>query len=393
MKIVFLFKKVILKFEHSILVPMAKLVYKNSKIKDSKIVIDNFGGRGFGDNPKYIILELLKQKTNIDIVWLVSNMKTDLPSGVRKVRFNSIKSIRELATAKIWIDNIKNTPKPLKKEEQFYLQTWHGGIGLKAVEKQIEKNLPAQYVATSKKDASQTDLMLSDSDWTTNIFSKYFWYDGEIKKTGFPRNDILVTRNDSLEKKVYDFYNIDPQKKILLYAPTFRDNGSVSAYQYDFDILIKSLERKFGGEYILLIRLHPNVRMSLNKIYNSSHIIDASKYPDMQELIIASDVLITDFSSCMFDAMIANKKVFLLANDYDEYIKSERKLLFDIKKLPFPFENNIKELSKLISKFDLEKYSRDVSSFYKQVGLFEDGKSAKRVANIVIKKMRENRHE
>ena len=380
---------------NKIVIPISKRIYKHKKIERNKIVIDNFGGRGFGDNPKYIVEALLqKDRENLDIVWLVNDTKLEMPKGVRKVKYNSVASIKELSTAKIWIDNIKNATKPLKKKNQYYIQTWHGGIGLKAVERQVEDQLNSKYVKKAKKDAAQTDLMLSDSTWTTEIFKKWFWYDGIIKKTGFPRNDILVKNNESLRDKIYLYFNIDKQNKIILYAPTFRQSADFNTCKVDFKKILDAVNRKFAGEYVVLIRLHPNTFQQLSKenkkLYDfNKQIINASIYPDMQELLAVSDILITDYSSCMFDGMIGKKKVFLLMKDFHEYIAQERRLLFNIEKLPFKTAFSDNDLVNVINHFDNDAYFTDLNNFQNELDVYEMGTAGDKVADIVIKKIKE----
>ena len=131
---------------------LERLIYNRRKINTNKIVVDNFAGRGFGDNPKYIVKELLKRNFNLDIVWEVSDMSLPMPSGVRKVKYGTPKAYRELLTAKIWIDNIKNSVKPDKRNDQFYLQTWHGGLAVKAIERQVEDKLDSNYVEAAKRE-------------------------------------------------------------------------------------------------------------------------------------------------------------------------------------------------------------------------------------------------
>ncbi|WP_288300198.1 CDP-glycerol glycerophosphotransferase family protein [uncultured Lactobacillus sp.] len=369
-----------------------KLVYGKKSIQSNKIVVDNFFGRGMGDNPKYIVEALLKKNPSLDIVWQVSDKNMSMPRGVRKVKYYTPKALKELLTARVWIDNVKNSYKPDKRKGQFYLQTWHGGLGLKASEKQIENDLSRAYVVAAKRDASMTDVMLSDSKWTTDLYSKWFWYSGEIKKTGFPRNDILIKPAQEIINKVYNFYQISEDKKIILYAPTFRDGeNTLSLYQFDFLDIESACFKKFHKSYVVLIKLHPNIAKEVGNKYLYSfdnNIINANDYPDMQELIVASDILITDYSSCMFDAMLANKKVFLLAKDYNKFIASDRHLLFDIKKdLPFSFSNNEKELAKNINLFDRDSYLKQINIFKNKVDITEDGNASRRVANIILKEM------
>lgn len=380
-------------FYLKIIFKLEELIYNDKKVSSNKIVIDNFAGKGFGDNPKYIVKELLKKDMDLDIVWEVSNINTPMPEGVRKVKYGTPKAYKELLTAKIWIDNIKNSFKPQKKEKQFYLQTWHGGLALKAVEKQVEGKLDPEYVKAAKRDARMTDLMLSDSKWTTEQYSKYFWYDGNIIKTGFPRNDILISKPHSIVNKVYKTYKISSKNKILLYAPTFRDNSNtLKTFEYDFSNIISELRKKFGYDYILLVKLHPNIAQL---IQNSSEALDlgidyfdVSNYADMQELLLASDVLITDYSSCMFDAMLAKKKVFLLAKDFDEYIKNDRNLLFDLKKdIPFTFSDNEADLITKIKTFDTNLYLNNIENFERDKCILEDGKASNRVAEILRNKV------
>lgn len=369
-----------------------KLIYKNKPIQSNKIIIDNFIGKGLGGNLKYIVEALLKVNSNLDIVWEVSDKNIKLPVGIRKVKYNSPRALKELLTAKVWIDNVKNSYKPDKRKDQFYLQTWHAGLGLKASEKQIENVLSPKYVTAAKRDAAMTNLMLSDSDWTTDIYENWFWYSGPISKTGFPRNDVLIEQPADISKKVRSSFGLNEDTKLVLYAPTFRDvNSSLDIYKFDFVKIIAALESKFGSDYVVLIKLHPNVANLLNEsnLYNfNSRLKNASFYPDMQELIVACDCLITDYSSCMFDAIIAKKKVFLLAKDLDEFKAKDRNLLFDIKKdLPFSFSNDEDELIKNINSFDDKKYKSDIADFSKEVGLYEDGHASERVAKIILKEM------
>lgn len=366
---------------------------KRLPINPRKVVVDNFSGRGYGDNPKYIVDELLKLNDDLDIVWEVTDPDEIVPKGVRKTRFNRISGIKELATAGVWIDNVKSK-KPIKKKGQFYLQTWHGGIALKGIENQVEKYLPVDYIENSKRDSKQIDLMISDSKWTTSLFSTDFWYKGKVVETGFPRNDVLVKEPEEVINKVYNFFKIKKDKKILLYAPTFRDNNpNLNVFNFDFNKIVSFFNKKFDSEYVTLIRLHPNVvdLMKKNNIFNfdNKKLFDATLYPDMQELLVACDVLITDYSSSMFDAMIAKKKIFILAKDYKEYATNDRPLLFNIKQdLPFTFSQNLDELKLNVANYDKKEYEIGINKFIKSLELKEDGNASKRVAKIIMKQIK-----
>lgn len=364
-------------------------------IENKKIVVDNFFGRGFGDNPKYIIDEVLRHDPSIDIVWLINDHVDvkEFPAGIRTVKIGSPKAAYEYATAHIWIDNIKNNFKGIKRPEQFYLQTWHGGIAFKKIEKAVESHLDPSYVEASKKDSKITDVILSDSKWVTNSIRDNFWYDGEILETGFPRNDAFFNNTNETEERVRQFYNISPNTKIVLYAPTFRNNVKIEDQQFLYEVngakIKEACEKKFGGRYVFLERVHPNVASQID-LPVSDFVKSANDYPDMQDLLVAADVLITDFSSSVFDFILNKHRVFLFAKDYEQYISSERELNFDIKKdLPFSFANSETELIQNISSYDDKKGKRDVEKLINSFGLKEDGHASERVAKILLNVMKE----
>ena len=157
----------------------------------NKIVFLNFWGRGYGDSPKYIAEEIIRQNLPFEMVWLVYDMSCEIPDRIKKVKYYSLKSRIELATARVIISNVKGGLQFRKKKSQYYIQTWHGGFGVKFIEKEIENSLSPQYVSSSKHDSSITDLILSGSEFQTKVIKDAFWYDGEIFKKGVPRNDIF----------------------------------------------------------------------------------------------------------------------------------------------------------------------------------------------------------
>ncbi len=363
------------------------------KIKKTKIVIDNFFGKGYGDNPKYIVEELLKKNPSLDIVWLVKHNINHLsfPKNIRMVEYGTIRSFYELATAHIWIDNIKNNYKGKKRNGQFYLQTWHGGVGFKKVEKAAEKTLSKEYIEASKYDSKQIDLMLSNSDWVTNNYRTNFWYSGKIAKTGFPRNDVFFRNTEKIKQKVKDFYGIDPSTGIILYAPTFRNYidviKQVKVCSFSEQKVIQTFEEKFGKKFVLIKRMHPNVANEI-QILENDKVKNGSRYPDMQELLVASTALITDYSSCVFDFMLKNDKIFIFASDYSQYVKKDRKMEFNIKEdLPFTFSINENELLSSIKNFDSQNMQKKIKFFKERLGLVEDGEASKRVAALLLKEI------
>ena len=161
-----------------------------SKVQPTKIVFNNFNGKGYGDNPKYIAAEILKRNLSYDLVWIVNDDNIVLPKSIRKVKAGTFKCSYELSTAKVFINNVKNKLPFLKKKEQYYIQTWHGSFPLKFIEKEAESLLPAQYIKQSMKDSSKTDVVLSGSSMLSEVIRNSFWFSGEIFNCGQPRDDI-----------------------------------------------------------------------------------------------------------------------------------------------------------------------------------------------------------
>lgn len=178
--------------------------------------------------------------------------------------------------------------------------------------------------------------------------------------------------------------------RILLYAPTFRKNMikdgndiDLSVYNIDYKRVQDCLEKKFGGRWIPMIRLHPNISKHAHLLNLPKEILDASNYPDVQDLLICSDCLLTDYSSIIFDFGIMNKPAFIYAPDYDEY-KNDRGIYFDLEKLPFLASRSEAELEKSIKDYNKDNYLKELNEFYyKQCGLKQGGNAAKSVCDRI----------
>lgn len=365
------------------------IMYSIHPINENKIVICNYYGRGFSDNAKYIAMECIKRKLDYDIVWLVSNMEKneEFPGSIRLVKYGSFKAIKELATARIWIDNSRKNYYTRKRKKQLYIQTWHGGIALKKIEKDAENALNKSYVKFAKKDSENADVFISNSKFNTNMYENAFWYDGEVLECGVPRNDLLFNNVKETTDKVKDFFNIDINKKIVMYAPTFRKDNNLDVYKFDYEKCIQEFNERFSEEYVMLIRLHPNVfHKSTELNFNSENVLNASFYPDMQELLVAIDILITDYSSSMFDFMLTKKPCFIYASDIKNY-SDDRGFYFELKKLPFVISKSTEEMIRNIESFDKERYLDQVDKFLKEQGCVDDGNASSRVVDWIENNM------
>lgn len=354
-------------------------------IKNNKIVISNYYGKGYGDNAKYIVEELIKTDNELDIVWLLNDLTEKLPIRVRKVKYNSLSSIFEMVTSKVWIDNCRKPIYVRKRQKQYYIQTWHGDIGNKKVENDAKDSLYATYIASAKRDSKMADLFVSGNQWMTEKYKNSFWYGGEVAKCGYPRRDILYNADDKVSV-IKNKLNIPENKKICLYAPTFRNpkmGTDLSVYSIEWDKVLNALERRFDGQWVAVVRLHPNISQYSDQLNLSGKVINATNYPDMQELMVVSDVCITDYSSAVYDFAVTQKPGFIYATDLEEYLK-DRGTYFTFTDTPFIVTESNKELVSAIENFDESKYKDKHKRFYQDLlGMYEEGRSSEYICDII----------
>lgn len=363
-------------------------------LKGNKIIFFSNLGNAYTCNPKYLC-EYIAQKypNDFDLVWVFNSesaIKHTLPKECRFVNFFSISYLYEILTAKYIISNAR-IPRYFmfkKRKKQIYIQTWHSSLRLKKIEKDVEEQLEEEYIKNAILDSKKIDYIISGCQISSETFRNSFWYDGKILNIGTPRIDYLIkNKNDLLLKKeICEKYSLDMKKNYILYAPTFRKNNDLSAYDINFDELVQTIKNKFSGEWQVLYKLHPNLINLSNDILMSKSCINATLFDDIQELLILSEILITDYSSCMFDAMYMRKKCFLYLNDLDLYLQNNRTLYFNIDDLPFSKSKNQTDLLTSIMEFDEEKYLNDISKFLSCIGSYENGKSCEQVLKIIFDK-------
>ena len=356
-------------------------------VDPKKIVFSSFYGKGFGDNLRPIAEELLRRDHSLKLVWLTGDRAAaeTLPEGIRACPYGSFRRGLELGTAKVWVDNCRKGA-PFKKPGQKYLQTWHG-FALKRIERDAAQALPGDYAAYAERDARQTDLMVSDSRFMTEIYRRAFWYDGPVAEYGAPRNDRLIHGDRAAAEQVRQSLRLPADRKLLLYAPTFRADGSLEPYSVDFPRLKLACQRRFGGEFTMLVRLHPNVSALAEQFAaENGEVVNVTAYPDSQELLAAADVLVTDYSSIMFDFMLTGRPCFQFASDIEAY-RNDRNFYFSLDRLPFPLAEDNDALERAVLDFREEDYRAAVDRFIRETGIVTDGRGAERCADWILQQM------
>lgn len=367
-------------------------------VRSNKIVMWTLEGKGgYGCSPKYIAEEILKRnregKTNYIIYWLLDDIEKNFPKEIKKVKSTLWTRAYHLSTAKFWIANTRTFYGTKKRKCTKYLQTWHGTLALKPIGKYRGEHLPKIAYLISKYDSKMIDYALSGSRWCTNMWPDGLIYSGKIIETGTPRCDVLFHGIEEKHLKFRKEYHIPDNARIALYAPTFRGgsqdkNRSVNSQSclIDFERLIETLEKRFGGQWYIFLRLHPQLAVQMDGFpieRKNKRLIDVSQRPDMSEIMAASDACITDYSTVIFESFLTRQPGFIYADDLNAYIADRGEFMFDIDEIPFPVACNNDELMENILTFDQEAYEEKVERFIKEKGIIEDGYASRRVVNLI----------
>lgn len=356
-------------------------------VKSKRVMMWSFDFKQYSCNPRYLTEYLLEHNPEFEIFW-VFRKKVDtsgIDSRIRCVRFRSWEYLLLVNSAEFLITNCRTAPFKLywkKRPGQKYCMLWHGGVALKKIEKDAEDKLGWQYLRKAKLDSKACDLMISGCGFQTKLLKESFWYDGEILEKGIPRSDIFFKPElrSEIKEKVCRQYGIPSDAKLVLYAPTFRQDKSFSPYMIDWGTVVPHLHRIFAGSDVrVLLRLHPNMmHKDVTPLLNDPAVINVTRYHDMQELLCITDMLITDYSSSMFDISMLERPCILYATDSAQY---NRGYYFDLKELPFPMAESQNELIEKMRNFDMGKYLSDLKEFNdKHIHYCEDGNASRSLA-------------
>ncbi len=354
-------------------------------IDEKKVVLTNVWG--YADNPKYVTEELLRRKSGLKLYYVAErNGLRYVPKGVTPLRNNSISALFALATAKVWVECNHKEEYIKKRKKQYYIQCWHGSIALKKIEWDCSDALDVGYLANVTRDAAMTDLYISNGAFATAMYRRAFKYKGEILECGSPRMDILINPDSRRIIRTKKRLGIDEKTRLVVYAPTYRELERKHTEGHifpDYDKLLESIETGYGGEFVIIQRLHPLVAKNFGK-NNHSKVIDGNKYPDLYELLEAADLLITDYSNTMFEFAYAGKPVYLYAPDIATY-EWDRGFYLDYNKLPFAKAFDDQELTKMIRDREDLKLIEPIRSYLKKLDMNEPGTASSQIVDRIYK--------
>ena len=387
-------------------------------IKNNLISVCTFEGKGgFGCNPKYIVEELHRKDPQYQFVWLVNKNAWDkeFPDYIKKVNNSSIWCRAYwLSRSKIWIDNYRKPLGTKKRKNQYYLNTNHFTIGIKCTGLLRGIGFSEMARLVNQNDSDMMDALVTDSELCEITCPKGMLYDGPYLRTGAPRCDVLYGKRDIPRAAFRKKHGLPENAKVVMFAPTFREgakDGKRFVYSeewtLDFDRLLDALEKRFGGNWYICLRVHPQLAASFkDKKNKNSRIIDESQADDMYEILAAMDFYITDYSSAIFEAGFAKIPAIIYADDIQKYEHDRGQLMWNIatdaldhvtnnkKVLPeldlvFPFSiaTNNEEMEELINSFQIFDYEGILDRFHREIGLTFNGDAGQRMSCFIEKEI------
>ncbi len=359
---------------------------------DDIAVFDSHSGKQYSCNPRAIYEELRRRDTGLRCVWISYDGQFQLPDGGEVVPYQSQEHYELAARARILVSNTLQPKWYRKPAGQVYLQTWHG-TPLKRICLDVENPQFASGLAYHDRvraDAGRWDALLAANTFSTSIFRRAFGFDGEILEFGYPRNDLLARPDQGgLAARVRGQLGLPDAAKIVLYAPTWRDDATSRADGYGFPqhLDLAAVTEAFGPDYVILVRAHPMLKETLLTGTADSKIIDVTDYPDITDLLLVADVLITDYSSVMFDFALTGRPILFFTYDLDRYRDKLRGFYLDFEaEAPGPLLRTNDEV--MAAARDLPGLQREYHAAYAQFAArfcgLEDGRAAARTADWLL---------
>lgn len=385
-----LYLKLIVQKVCFILSKIMSILFSAFPIQKNKVFLYSYRGNKYACNQKGFTEYIMNLENNeLDLVWGYrnENTKSSIPTNIKKVKMCTLSYFYNLYTSKYVCTNQRVSCLDFftKRKGQIYIQTWHASAGLKNSEEGAQDDLTKVYINEAIRDSKMSDYVVAGSRQLSDFYQSSFWYKGPLLEIGTMRNDIFFNVTDELKQNIKAKYNLPLDRKIILYAPTFRNNSidlSID-YSYDYGMDFKKIHNAFLttiGDNLIILKQHPN--LIDHKRESSEFFIDMTEMQDIQELLLIADILITDYSSVMFDYLLMKRPLFIFAKDFSVY---SRDFLLKLEDMPCSISKTNEELIENIIKYNHEKFLRDLDSFDKEyIGSFENGKASEKLYNFIL---------
>lgn len=360
-------------------------LFSKLPINKKRIMFESIWGGKYSCNPRYLYEYIDENYPHYECIWSFKDEHYPIKGNGKRVRRSSLKYLYYLATSKYLINNVNFKKHFIKRKGQVEIQTMHGTplktIGLDAPGEFPTKKSQRDYIKKNKN----WDYLTVQSDYVAEISRTCFKYEKDFLKFGYPRTDILYTKNNKEDiQSIKERMGLPSDKKVILYAPTWR-------FKNNFDLMLdlKSFKESLKDEYILILRLHHFSAGGWKQPLDDDFVYDFSGYGSIEELYLISDILITDYSSVMFDYAILDRPIILFAYDLEEYGEKLRGFYMDIESnKPGPILHSSKEVEEAILNIEKTemKYKDLRRSFKERFNQYECENSSEKIFNKVIDK-------
>lgn len=377
-------------------------LFSKLPVQKNLVFFESFLGKNYSDNPKYIYeyLQTKKNNYNYKMVWSF-NTKKEIPGSSLQVKRFSLRYFYYLGRAKYWVNNARMPNDIKKRTETVYLQTWHG-TPLKRLAGDMENvhmpgTNPETYRLNFKNETEQWDYLVSPNSYSSQIFRRAFWFNNNLLEFGYPRNDILYKKNNASDiKEIKHKMKLPNDKRVILYAPTWRDDEYYSKGSYKFSLKfdLNKMQKKLGDKYIIILRMHYLIASKLDISKYKDFVYDYSAYDDISELYLVSDILITDYSSVFFDYANLKRPILFFTYDIEKYRDQLRGFYLDIEtEVPGPLLMSTDEIIQSIIDIDKinQSYKDRYDLFYKRFCEWDDGNASENIVQQVFKCLKSNR--
>jgi CDP-glycerol glycerophosphotransferase len=366
-------------------------VQQRLPLRDAVLFV-SWKGKQCGDNPRGIADELRRRGDTREHVWVVNDWAVPAPDGSTPVLAGTDDYYEALGRCKYLISNDDMAAWYTKREGQVYVQTWHGTplkrIGFDVSQPQFISG--TRYLDHLEQEVAKWDLLLSPNPFSTPIMRRAFHYDGEICESGYPRNDVLCSGDsEHVAERVSARLGLPPGKRVIMYAPTWRDNQYYASgrYRFDFRLDLEEAWQRLGDDSVILLRGHHHMADDVPVGTRPGFVFNVTPYPDISELFLVSDVLITDYSSVMFDFAPTGKPMLFFTYDLEQYRDNLRGFYFDFEaEAPGPLLTTSTEVMDSLANLDsvAAKHADAYRAFVGKFCPLDDGKAAARACDRIF---------
>ncbi|MBV7505708.1 bifunctional glycosyltransferase family 2 protein/CDP-glycerol:glycerophosphate glycerophosphotransferase [Bacillus sp. sid0103] len=360
-------------------------------MKENYIIFESFLGKNYSDSPRNIYEYIMENKLDYQCIWVFNDKNRKIPGNAKIVKRFSLAYYYYFAVSKYWINNMRQPLHLVKREGNVFLETWHGTPLKKLVfdMKDVYSANP-RYKRDFYMQSRAWDYLLSPNRYSSEIFRSAFKFDNEMLEYGYPRNDILYSlQKEEIVARVKKNIGIPDNKKVVLYAPTWRDDDYYEPGKYKFQLQLDlhKMKETLGDDYVVALRMHYFIADDINVEGLDGFAFNLSKYDDIAELYLISDILITDYSSVFFDYANLKRPILFFTYDLDKYRDQLRGFYLDFENEgPGPLLKTSDAVIEAISNIDevTKEYAERYDSFYEKFCSWHDGKSTEKVVKRLL---------